>query len=135
MVALALGGIWLHCAAAASPLPHRPERPARRENRHPGCSARLSTAELLAVELGRARHAPPYLVRSTTLGEIYNPAEAVTAGFLDRLVPADEVEATALKVAEDLVPLRYAFNTVKEYERSRCSTAAAAASSTTSRSS
>ena len=57
-------------------------------------------------------------VRSTTLGEIYNPAEAVTAGFLDRLVPADEVEAAALKVAEDLVPLRYAFNTVKEYERS-----------------
>ena len=33
-------------------------------------------------------------------------------------MPADEVEAAALKVAEDLVPLRYAFNTVKEYERS-----------------
>ncbi len=111
--ALALGGIWLHCADYRIGPSDRPDAKI-------GIPAvRLGYLQpSFAVELGRARLAPPYLVRSTTLGEIYDPAEAVTAGFLDRLVPADEVEAAALKVAEDLVPLRYAFNTVKEYERS-----------------
>ena len=93
--ALALGGIWLHCADYRIGPSDRPDAKI-------GIPAvRLGYLQpSFAVELGRARLAPPYLVRSTTLGEIYNPAEAVTAGFLDRLVPADEVEAAALKVRE-----------------------------------
>ena len=124
--ALALGGIGC-CADRIGPS----DRPDAKIGIPPSnwatCSRRSPSSSAARASRRHTSFAPP-------LGEIYNPTEAVCR-FLDRLVPADEVEAAALKVAEDLVPLRYAFNTVKGMNDPRCSTAAAAASSTTSRSS
>lgn len=45
-----------------------------------------------AIELARSRVHPAWLSRSATLGEMFEPDDAVVAGFLDRVVPADEVE-------------------------------------------
>jgi len=45
-----------------------------------------------AIELARSRLHPAWLSRTVTLGEMYEPDEAVVAGFLDRVVPSDEVD-------------------------------------------
>jgi enoyl-CoA hydratase len=45
-----------------------------------------------AIELARSRLHPAWLSRTVTLGEMYEPQDAVVAGFLDRAVPADEVD-------------------------------------------
>jgi enoyl-CoA hydratase len=45
-----------------------------------------------ALELARQRLAPAWLSRTATTGEMYSLAEGVTAGFLDRVVPAAELE-------------------------------------------
>jgi enoyl-CoA hydratase len=45
-----------------------------------------------AIELARSRVHPAWLSRTVTLGELFEPEDAVIAGFLDRLSPADEVE-------------------------------------------
>lgn len=47
-----------------------------------------------AIELARSRVHPAWLSRTVTLGEMYEPAEALQAGFLDRVVAADEIEQT-----------------------------------------
>ena len=47
-----------------------------------------------AVELAQARIAPAHLVRAAVQAEIYDPAGAVEAGYLDQVVPAADVEAT-----------------------------------------
>jgi len=44
-----------------------------------------------AIELARSRVQPAWLSRTVTLGEMYEPDDAVVAGFLDRCVPATEV--------------------------------------------
>jgi enoyl-CoA hydratase len=54
---------------------------------------------LAAVELCRLRLAPTHFARSVVNAEIFSPSEAVTAGFLDRVVPAAELKAAALKAA------------------------------------
>jgi len=46
-----------------------------------------------AVELARSRVHPAWLSRTVTLGEMYEPDDAVVAGFLDRVVSADAVDA------------------------------------------
>jgi len=57
-----------------------------------------------ALELARARLHPAWLNRTATTGEMYGPDDSVTAGFLDRLAPAHQLEAegsaaaTALKL-------------------------------------
>jgi enoyl-CoA hydratase len=48
-----------------------------------------------ALELARARLHPAWLNRTATTGEMYGPADAVRAGFLDRLVPAADLDAAA----------------------------------------
>jgi len=53
-----------------------------------------------AVELARERLSPRHLVRATALAEVYTPEGAVEAGFLDRAVPAAELEAAALAEAK-----------------------------------
>jgi enoyl-CoA hydratase len=58
-----------------------------------------------ARELARERLSPPHLQRATALAEIYDPAGAVEAGFLDRTVAAGALEATALAEAERLAEL------------------------------
>jgi enoyl-CoA hydratase len=45
-----------------------------------------------AIELARSRLHPAWLSRTVTLGEMFEPDEAVVAGFLDRVVPASEIE-------------------------------------------
>ena len=55
-----------------------------------------------AMELARERLSPRHLVRATTLAEIYTPDGAVEAGFLDRVVPPQELESAALSEATRL---------------------------------
>ncbi|MEY9107959.1 enoyl-CoA hydratase [Bradyrhizobium yuanmingense] len=47
-----------------------------------------------AIELARSRLHPAWLSRTVTLGEMYEPGEAQTAGFLDRVVTPEMVDAT-----------------------------------------
>ncbi len=55
-----------------------------------------------AIELARERLAANHLQRATALAEIYDPAGAVAAGFLDRTVAPEQVEAAALEAATAL---------------------------------
>jgi len=47
-----------------------------------------------AIELARSRLHPAWLSRTVTLGQMYEPDEAVVAGFLDRAVEPESIEAT-----------------------------------------
>ncbi len=60
---------------------------------------------IFAVELARDRLSPRHLT-AATLGAVYGPDEAVAAGYLDRLVPRDEVVAAAVEVATARATLR-----------------------------
>ena len=55
-----------------------------------------------AVELAQARLDPAHLTRAAIQAEIYDPAGAVAAGYLDRVVPAEECEAAAIAEARRL---------------------------------
>jgi len=46
-----------------------------------------------AIELARGRLHPSWLSRTATLGEMYEPADALTAGLLDRVVAPENLEA------------------------------------------
>lgn len=59
-----------------------------------------------AVELAAARLSPAHLTRSAVQAEIYDPGGAVEAGYLDRVVPAEECEAQAIAEARRLGQLR-----------------------------
>jgi enoyl-CoA hydratase len=59
-----------------------------------------------AIELARSRLQPAWLSRTVTLGEMFEPDEALLAGFLDRVVPGDEVERTTDEVVAALRGLR-----------------------------
>src|SRR5690606_10325908 len=50
-----------------------------------------------AVELATARLAPAHLTRAAVQAEVYDPAGALTAGYLDRVVPAAECETAAVE--------------------------------------
>jgi len=52
------------------------------------------------IAIAKARLAPVYFERSINNSEIYTPDDAITAGFLDKLVPASHLLPTAIKVAE-----------------------------------
>src|SRR5207237_922959 len=52
-----------------------------------------------AIEVARQRLMPAYLSRTVVTGEMFAPAEAVTAGFFDRLVPAADLEHVAQETA------------------------------------
>ncbi|MCP3374120.1 crotonase/enoyl-CoA hydratase family protein [Bradyrhizobium cajani] len=47
-----------------------------------------------AIELARSRLHPAWLSRTATLGEMYEPEEALTAGFLDRVVAPEAIDTT-----------------------------------------
>jgi enoyl-CoA hydratase len=55
-----------------------------------------------AVELAQARLRPAHLVRGAVQAEIYDPAGAVEAGYLDRVVPAGQVATTVVDEARRL---------------------------------
>jgi enoyl-CoA hydratase len=55
-----------------------------------------------AIELAQARLAPTHLTRATIQAEIYDPAGALAAGYLDRVVPADQCETATIEEARRL---------------------------------
>ena len=57
------------------------------------------------IELARARLTPSAFNRSVINAEMFSPEQAVEAGFLDRIVPAAELEAEAIAVATQLTQL------------------------------
>lgn len=57
---------------------------------------------VFATELARERLSKRHLTRATALAEIYDPAGAVEAGYLDRVVPAGECVQTAIDEARRL---------------------------------
>lgn len=59
------------------------------------------TLPRFAVELARATLAPHFFNRLVT-GEMLDPALAREAGYLDQLAPSDQLEASAMVVAEGL---------------------------------
>lgn len=55
------------------------------------------------VELARQRLAPAYFNATAVIGQMYGPADAKAAGFLEQVVPAEKLEAAvegAAKVAD-----------------------------------
>lgn len=54
------------------------------------------------IELARDRLRKSAFHRSVINGEIFNPQDAVDAGFLDKVVPAEELMATAVAAAQQL---------------------------------
>jgi enoyl-CoA hydratase len=60
---------------------------------------------ILAHELARDRLDPRVLVESVLHAKMWDPEGAVRAGWLDRVVPADELEAAAIAEAEALAKL------------------------------
>ncbi|HKU97225.1 MAG TPA: crotonase/enoyl-CoA hydratase family protein [Vineibacter sp.] len=55
-----------------------------------------------AVEVARQRLTPPYFNRAVVTGQMFDPEEAVTAGFFDRTVPAADLDVAAQRAAEAL---------------------------------
>jgi enoyl-CoA hydratase len=55
-----------------------------------------------AIELARSRIHPAWLSRTVTLGEMFEPDDAVAAGFLDRVVPAEAVDASLEEILKTL---------------------------------
>ena len=57
------------------------------------------------MEFARERLSKRHLHRATVQAEIYSPGAAVDAGFLDRVVDADDLFACALEQAKRLAQL------------------------------
>jgi len=57
------------------------------------------------VEMCRQRLTPAHFNRAVMFSEMFTPADAVPAGFLDRVVPAAELQAEAGKIAAALAKL------------------------------
>lgn len=58
-----------------------------------------------AWELAAERLGTPHLQRATALAEVFDPAGAVAAGFLDRTVALEQVEAAAIEAGAALAAL------------------------------
>jgi enoyl-CoA hydratase len=56
-----------------------------------------------AIELARSRVHPAWLSRTAVLGEMYEPADALTAGLLDRVVAPEAMDAS---LAQIIIALR-----------------------------
>lgn len=63
------------------------------------------TLPWFAIELARHRLAPAYFDRALITGTMCSPQEAVTAGFLDRVVAPDELPAAAEQAVAELAQL------------------------------
>jgi enoyl-CoA hydratase len=59
------------------------------------------------LELARHRLLPAYLQRTALTGEMFSPAEAMTAGFLDRVVSLNDLQAAADAVAAGLAKIDF----------------------------
>lgn len=58
------------------------------------------TMHYAGIEIAKSRLAPAYFERSVNNAEMYNPTDAITAGFLDKIVPDTHLLPTAIKIAE-----------------------------------
>ncbi len=63
------------------------------------------TIPRFAIEVARQRLTPAWFNRAATTGEMCSPAEAVVAGFLDRVTPPAELAAAADEAALRLTKL------------------------------
>ncbi len=63
------------------------------------------TMHYAGIEIARGRLAPVFLERCVNNAEMFNPEEAVTAGFLDKIVPAEQLLPAAIKVAQMMTHL------------------------------
>ena len=63
------------------------------------------TLPFFAIELARHRLQPPYFDRGLVTATMYDPHEAVTAGFLDQVVPPGDLAAAGLEAARQLCEL------------------------------
>jgi enoyl-CoA hydratase len=70
------------------------------------------TVPRFAIEVARQRLTPAYFSRVVMTAEMFGPAEAVTAGFFDRVVPADRLEKAAEEAALALSQLNMAAHAV-----------------------
>lgn len=77
---------------------------------------------VFGVEWAMARLSPRHVTGATVLAQLYGPAEAVEAGYLDRLVPAGDVVGEAVAEATRLAGLpRSALGLTKQRVRSAVS--------------
>ena len=65
------------------------------------------TVPYFGIAIARHRLTRPYFDRCTATGVVLDPEEARTAGFLDRLVAPDELEAAARAAAADLKNVKH----------------------------
>jgi enoyl-CoA hydratase len=63
------------------------------------------TMPRFVIELARARLTPSHFDRAVNSAVLYAPADAVGAGFLDRVVSAEELQTAALEAARELAGL------------------------------
>ena len=66
------------------------------------------TVPRFAIEVARQRLTPAYFSRVVMTAEMFAPAEAVTAGFFDRIVPAEALDTAAEEAALALSKLNLA---------------------------
>lgn len=78
------------------------------------------TIPAFAVEVARHRLTPAYFQRTVT-GDLYDPAEAVVAGFLDELVPPAKLSGRCREVANGLCGIDFeAHRGSKRKVRAQC---------------
>ena len=77
-----------------------------------------------AIELARSRVHPAWLSRTVTLGEMFEPEDAVTAGFLDRAVPPNEVDGALSEVLSALKGVNVEMHTTAKHDLRRQAMAA-----------
>jgi enoyl-CoA hydratase len=63
------------------------------------------TIPWFAIELARHRLSPAHFDRTTVTAVMYSPVDAVTAGFVDRVVPPGELYEASLERASELAAL------------------------------
>ena len=63
------------------------------------------TVPRFAIEVARQRLTPAYFNRAVTTGQMFAPAEAAAAGFVDWTVPAAALDSTAHEIAERLAKI------------------------------
>ena len=66
------------------------------------------TVPWFAIELARYRLAPAHFDRAVVNATIYSPEDAVAAGFIDRVIPGEELRAASLQGASELAELNRA---------------------------
>jgi enoyl-CoA hydratase len=69
------------------------------------------TLPLFVIELARQRLDPVHFNQAVVSATMYGPQEAVAAGFLDRVVPANELRTASLQAANVLAELDPAAHT------------------------